>query len=314
MQRYLVRRLLGTIPVLFVSSILIFLIIHLIPGDPVYGLLPPNPSDEQVAAVRAKYGFDQPLYEQYVVWMSLVFQGDLGTSISNGWPVGRLLRLKFAVTLQLALAGFVVALITALPIGITAGLRPRGMIARFMGVYTTLGFAVPNFWIGILLILLFGVWLGVLPTSGFRSFTEDPVKALRYIVLPAFVLSIATSVIIANFLRHSVEEVVKSEFVTAAVAKGLPAHRILTKHILKNALIPVVTVATLQLGLMLAGTVITESLFGIPGMGRLIVDAISARDYAVVQGTLLFIVIIFIVLNFVTDLLYTWLDPRIRFN
>jgi peptide/nickel transport system permease protein len=314
MQRYLVRRLLGTIPVLFVSSILIFLIIHLIPGDPVYGLLPPNPSDEQVAAVRAKYGFDQPLYEQYVVWISLVLQGDLGTSISNGWPVTRLLRLKFAVTLQLALAGFVVALITSLPIGITAGLRPKGVIARFMGLYTTLGFAVPNFWIGILLILLFGVWWGLLPTSGFTSFTEDPVKALRYIVLPAFVLSIATSVIIANFLRNSVEEVAKSEFVTAAVAKGLPSFQILTKHILKNALIPVITVATLQLGLMLAGTVITESLFGIPGMGRLIVDAISARDYAVVQGTLLFIVIIFIVLNFVTDLLYAWLDPRIRFN
>ncbi len=314
MQSYLVRRLLGTIPVLFVSSILIFLIIHLIPGDPVYGLLPPSPSDEQVEAVRAKYGFDRPLYEQYAVWMSLVLKGDLGNSISNGWPVTRLLRLKFAVTLQLALAGFVVALITSLPIGIAAGLQPKGVVARFMGVYTTLGFAVPNFWIGILLILFFGVWLGLLPTSGFKDFTDAPLQALRYIILPAFVLSIATSVIIANFLRHSVEEVVKSEFVTAAVAKGLPSHQILTKHILKNALIPVITVATLQLGLMLAGTVITESLFGIPGMGRLIVDAISARDYAVVQGALLFIVIIFIVLNFVTDMLYAWLDPRIRFN
>jgi peptide/nickel transport system permease protein len=314
MRGYLLRRLIGIIPVLLVSSILVFLIIHLIPGDPVLGLLPPNPEPEQIEALRAKYGFDRPLHEQYLVWLSLVVRGDLGTSISNGWEVSKLLRLKFGVTLQLALAGFVVALITALPIGITAGLRPNGVVARFMGVYTTLGFAVPNFWIGILLILFFGVFLRLLPTSGFKSLFEDPARALRHLVLPAFVLSIATSVIIANFLRHSVEEVTKSEYVTAAMAKGLPYRLVLTKHILKNALIPVVTVAALQLGFMLAGTVITESLFAIPGMGRLIVDAIAARDYAVVQGALLFIVVIFIFLNFVTDLLYAWLDPRIRFD
>jgi peptide/nickel transport system permease protein len=314
MRSYLLRRLIGTLPVLLVSSIFIFLIIHLIPGDPVLGLLPPSPDPEQVATLRAKYGFDRPLHEQYFVWISLVLHGDLGKSISNGWQVTELLRLKFGVTVQLALAGFTLALLTSLPLGIAAGLRPNGFVARVINVYTTLGFAVPNFWTGILLILLFGVSLRLLPTSGFKSFTEEPLQALRYMILPAFTLSIATSVIIANFLKHSVEEVMRSEYVTAAIAKGLPNRQVLTKYILKNALIPVVTVATLQLGLMLAGTVITESLFGIPGMGRLIVDAISARDYAVVQGALLFIVIIFIVLNFVTDILYTWLDPRIRFN
>ncbi|MBV7332721.1 ABC transporter permease [Chloroflexi bacterium TSY] len=249
-----------------------------------------------------------------MIWLSLVLRGDLGKSIANGWDVGELIRLKFGVTVQLALCGFFVAVITAFPLGIAAGLRPKGWIAHFMNYYTTLGFAVPGFWIGILLILLFGVNLKLLPTSGFKSFLEDPVQALRHMILPAFVLSIATAVILANFLRHSVEEVAKSEYVTAAVAKGLPYRVVLVKHILKSALVPVLTVATLQLGLMLAGTVITESLFGIPGMGRMILDAITARDYAVLQGALLLVVIIFIVLNFVTDLLYGWLDPRIRLN
>jgi len=314
MQAYLLRRLIGTIPVLLISSILVFLIIHLLPGDPALSLLPPDPEPEQVEAVRARYGFDRPLYEQYLIWISLVLQGDLGRSISNGWDVSKLIRLKFGVTVQLALSGFIVALITSIPLGIAAGLRPQGLVARFMNYYTTLGFAVPNFWIGILLILFFGVTLRLLPTSGYKSILDDPVQALRHMILPAFVLSIATSVIIANFLRHSVEEVSKSEYVTAAVAKGLPRRLVLSKHILKNALIPVVTVAMLQLGLMLAGTVITESLFGIPGMGRMILDAISARDYAVLQGSLLLVVVIFIFVNFATDLLYGWLDPRIRLN
>jgi len=314
MQAYLFRRLIGTIPVLLISSILVFLIVHLLPGDPALSLLPPDPEPEQITAVRARYGFDRPLYEQYFIWISLVLQGDLGNSISNGWEVSKLIQLKFGVTVQLALSGFFVAVITSFPLGIAAGLRPKGLVARFMDYYTTLGFAVPNFWIGILLILLFSVTLQVLPTSGYRSFLTDPIQALRYMILPAFVLSIATSVIIANFLRHSVEEVSQSEYVTAAVAKGLPYRMVLGKHILKNALIPVVTVATLQLGLMLAGTVITESLFGIPGMGRMLLDAITARDYAVLQGGLLLIVIIFVFLNFITDLLYGWLDPRIRLN
>lgn len=314
MRAYLFRRLVGTIPVLIVSSILVFLIIHLIPGDPALSLLPPSPEPEQIEAVRARYGFDRPLYEQYFIWISRVLRGDLGNSISNGWAVTRLIKLKFGVTVQLALSGFIVALLTAFPLGIAAGLRPKGVVARFMNIYTTLGFAVPNFWIGILLILFFGVSLRLLPTSGYKSFLTEPVQALRYMILPAFVLSIATSVIIANFLRHSVEEVAKSEYVTAAIAKGLPYRTVLLKHILKNALIPVLTIATLQLGYMLAGTVITESLFGLPGMGRMILDAITARDYALLQGGLLLVVTIFVFLNFVTDLLYGWLDPRIRFN
>lgn len=314
MQTYLLRRLIGTIPVVLISTVLVFLIIHLIPGDPAFHLLPPNPSDEQIVLVRQRYGFDRPLYEQYRIWISRVLQGDLGTSISNRQPVSTLIRQRFGVTAQLAVSGFVLALLIATPLGIISGLNPHGIVARITSVYTTIGFVIPNFWLGILLILLFGVYLGWLPTFGFTSYFDDPIKALRSMILPAFTLSIATSVIIANFLRFSVQEVAGSEYVTAAIAKGLSFRRVLVRHILRNAMIPVITVATLQLGLMLAGTVITESLFSIAGMGRLLVDAITARDYAVLQGTLLVIVIVFLLINFLTDLLYAWFDPRIRLS
>jgi peptide/nickel transport system permease protein len=300
--------------VLFVSSILVFLIIRLIPGDPVLNLLPPNPKPEQIEAMRERYGFDKPLYVQYGIWLENILRGNLGTSISNGFDVGALLQLKFAVTIQLALAAMTIALLTAFPLGIAAGLRPSSLMARFLNLYTTLGFAIPNFWLGILLILCFGVWLRLLPTSGFTSITVDPLKALRFLLLPAFTLSIGTSVVIANFLRYSVEEVMRAEYISAAVARGLSYKRVVLKHALKNAMIPVVTVATLQLGAMLGGAVVTESVFGVPGIGRLMVDAIAGRDYPVVQGSLLLVVVIFIMLNFVTDVTYGWLDPRIRLS
>lgn len=314
MQSYLLRRIISTIPVVLISTILVFLIIHLIPGDPAYHLLPPNPTDEQVTLIRARYGFDQPLSEQYIKWFTKILQGDMGTSISNHLPVRELIQQRFGVTVQLALSGFAMALLISTPLGIISGLRPQGIIAKLTSVYTTIGFVIPNFWIGIILVLLFSVTLGWLPTSGFTNYFDDPIQALRTMILPSFTLSIATSVILANFLRFSVQEVASAEYVTAAIAKGLPYRRVLFRHILPNAMIPVLTVATLQLGLMLAGTVITENLFSIPGLGRLIVDAISARDYAVLQGTLLLIVIIFLLINFTTDLLYAWLDPRIRLN
>lgn len=314
MRSYLIRRVLSTLPVVLISTVLVFLIIHMIPGDPAYHLLPPNPTDEQIVLIRARYGFERPLPEQYISWFTRVLKGDLGTSISNHRPVRQLIEQRFGVTIQLALSGFVMALLISTPLGIISGLRPNGIVAKFTGAYTTVGFVIPNFWIGIMLVIVFSVNLGWLPTSGFASYFNDPIKALRHMILPSFTLSIATSVILANFLRYSVQEVARAEYITAAIAKGLPYRRVLLRHILPNAMIPVLTVATLQLGLMLAGTVITENLFSIPGLGRLLVDAISARDYAVMQGTLLLIVIIFLLINFITDLLYAWLDPRIRLN
>lgn len=312
MFNYLFRRIFSILPALLISSILVFLMIHLIPGDPVLNMLPPNPPQEDIDKVRAQFGFDRPLYEQYAIWLGNVLRGNFGNSISNGFAVNDLLWLKLGVTLELAIAGMFVALLIAIPIGIAAGLHPNGLFGRILSVFTTLGFAVPNFWLGILLILFFAVSLRWLPTSGFTSITEDPQQALRALVLPALTLSIGTAVVVANFLARSLEEVMRSEYITAAVARGMSQQRIVMKHALKNAMIPVITVAMLQLGIMLGGAVVTESVFGIPGLGRLIVDAISSRDYPLIQASVLLVVVIFLVLNFFTDLMYSWLDPRIR--
>jgi peptide/nickel transport system permease protein len=312
MYNYLFRRLFSILPALFISSVLVFLIIHFIPGDPVLNMLPPNPPQEDIAKVRAQYGFDRPLYEQYAIWLGNVLRGNLGNSISNGFAVNGLLWLKLGVTLQLAAAGMLLALVIAIPMGIAAGLNPSGISGRFLNLFTTLGFAVPNFWLGILLILLFAVTLRWLPTSGFTNILQDPEKAIRALILPALTLSIGTAVVVANFLARSLEEVMRSEYITASIARGMPRERIVMKHALKNAMIPVVTVAMLQLGIMLGGAVVTESVFGIPGLGRLIVEAISSRDYPVIQASILLVVVIFLVLNFFTDLMYSWLDPRIR--
>lgn len=312
MHGYVLRRLGSVVPVIFLASVLVFLLIYLIPGDPVLALLPSDPRPEQIAAMRAHYGFDRPLVEQYARWLSRASRGDLGQSISKGAAVGRLLRESFAVTAQLAAGAFVLALVIALPLGITAGIRPHGRLATFLSLYATMGLAVPAFWVGILLILVFGVWLQLLPTSGFRGFLHDPVQAARFLILPAVTLSLSQSAVLASFLRYSVQGVSGAEYVTAAIANGLPRRVILFKVIVKNALIPVVTVAALQLGHMLGGTVVVESVFSIPGLGRLLVDSIAARDYPVIQGALLLILTVFIALNFATDLLYSWLDPRIR--
>ncbi len=312
MYSYLFRRALSVLPVLLISSVLVFLIIHLVPGDPVLNMLPPNPPQEQIDMVRAQYGFDKPLYEQYAIWLGNFARGNLGNSIANGYAVSDLLWLKLGVTLQLAAAGMFVALLMAIPFGIAAGLYPHSLFGRILNLYTTLGFAVPNFWLGILLILFFAVSLGWLPTSGFTSITEHPGRALRALILPAITLSVGTAVVVANFLARSLEEVMQSEYITAAVARGMSRRRIVLKHALKNAMIPVVTVVMLQLGIMLGGAVVTESVFGIPGLGRLIVEAIAGRDYPVIQASLLLVVLIFLILNFMTDLMYGWLDPRIR--
>lgn len=315
MRAYIVRRLLGIFPVLVIASVLVFLIIHAIPGDPVYHLLPPDPAPEQIDAIREAYGFDDPLVTQYGRWVYNLFSGNLGRSISTGWQVSRLLRVKFGVTLQLAIVVFVLAFAISLPLGIRAGLRPDGFLnRRFLSMYTSLGFAVPSFWLGIILIIFFAVFLRILPTSGFRSIFENPIDGLRYLILPGFTQAIPGSVIYSNFIASAVEEVRKTEYVTAAIAKGLPWRIIIWKHILKNALIPVVTIAAITFGQIMAGAVITESVFRIPGLGSLLVQAIAARDYAVLQANLMLLVIIFITANFVADLLNAWLDPRIRYD
>lgn len=310
---YIAKRILWAIPVLLIASILIFSIVHLIPGNPVYLLLPPDNTPEQVEAMMKLYGFDQPLYVQYMKWLGNILRGDLGRAITNDQKVAKLIAMKIGPTVQLAVSSFVLSFLIALPLGIRAGMKPEGFLSRrFMSFFTSFGLAMPSFWLGILLILLFGVTLRWLPTTGYYSFADNPIKALRYILLPAITQALPASVIYSNFISNSVAAVRNSEYVIAARAKGIPQKRIITRHILKNAMIPVVTISAINFGRLMAGAVITENVFSIPGLGRLLVESISARDYAVVQIDLLLIVTIFIAANLTADILNGWLDPRIR--
>ena len=318
MKAYLLRRFIGLIPVLFISSFLIFLIIHLIPGDPAVLLVPevPPPTKEDIDAMRALYGFDKPILEQYVIWLGNVLKGDLGQSISKpSFSVFELISSKLWVTMHVALAAFIVSILISVPLGLRMGLNPEGFLAKkFLGFYTGIGFAIPSFWLGILLILLFSVFLGLFPTSGFKSLTDGPLISLKYLFLPALCGGIPGSVIYTNFIAASVKEIRSKEYITFAIAKGLPYSLVIFKHLLKNALIPVVTVAAATLGHTVAGAVITEKVFGIPGIGRLLVDAITARDYAVIQANFMVIIIFVMFANLVADILYGWLDPRIRLD
>ena len=318
MKAYLLRRFIGLFPVLFISSFLIFLIIHLIPGDPAVLLVPevPPPTKEDIDAMRALYGFDKPILEQYVIWLGNVLKGDLGQSISKpSFSVFELISSKLWVTMHVALAAFIVSILISVPLGLRMGLNPEGFLAKkFLGFYTGIGFAIPSFWLGILLILLFSVFLGLFPTSGFKSVTDGPLISLKYLFLPALCGGIPGSVIYTNFIAASVKEIRSKEYITFAIAKGLPYSLVILKHLLKNALIPVVTVAAATLGHTVAGAVITEKVFGIPGIGRLLVDAITARDYAVIQANFMVIIIFVMFANLVADILYGWLDPRIRLD
>ncbi|MGH7263780.1 MAG: ABC transporter permease [Candidatus Rokuibacteriota bacterium] len=314
MTKYIVVRLTHLVPVLFIASVAVWLMIYLIPGDPALALLGPDVTPEQLERARQRMGLDQPLPVQYALWLGRVAQGDLGVSYLNGLPVRALLAQRIPVTVQLTVASLVVALLIAGPLGIVAAVRPRSWVGRAAAWYNALAMAVPTFWLGILLVLLFGLYLRWLPTSGFVPVWEDPWRALRFSVLPAFTLGAYVSAVLARFTRAALLESLGQDYVRTARAKGLRERAVVGAHALRNALIPVVTVLGLQFGAFMGGAVITEAIFDYPGLGRMLLQAILTRDYTVVQGTILFVVAAFVVINLLTDLTYALLDPRIRYS
>jgi peptide/nickel transport system permease protein len=313
MARYVAWRLAQLVPVLFLASIAVWLMIYLIPGDPAIALLGGDATPEQLARARILMGLDQPLPVQYALWLGRVVRGDLGVSYLNGLPVRTMLAQRIPVTLQLTLASLVVALLIAGPLGIVAAVRPRSWIARGVTGYNALAMAVPTFWLGILLVLLFGIRLKWLPTSGFVPLWDEPARALRFLILPAFTLGAYVSAVLARFVRAALLETLFQDYVRTARAKGVREAAVVWLHALRNALIPVVTVVGLQFGAFMGGAVITEAIFDYPGLGRMLLQAILTRDYTVVQGTILFVVLAFVVINLLTDLVYALLDPRIRY-
>jgi peptide/nickel transport system permease protein len=314
MVNYILRRLLQTIPVLLLSSLFVFGLIRFIPGDPALVIAGPDALPEQVAAMQVRLGLDQPIWVQYLIWLRHVLQGDLGVSILNRYPVTELIWLKLGATLQLTLGAVIVSLVIAFPLGILSAVRRGSWIDRIASVFVALTYAIPTFWLGILLILLFALQLRWLPSSGYAEFGEKPLLALKLLILPSLTLGLYAAAVLTRFLKSSLLEIMGQDFVRTARAKGLAQHGIVFRHMLKNALIPFITVFGLQIGVFLGGSVVTESIFDWPGMGRMMLHAIQTRDYPVLQGGILFVVVGFIIVNLITDLTYALFDPRIRYQ
>ena len=308
----ILRRLIATIPVLLLVSAGVFALIHLTPGDPIDAMMAESVDDSVKRQLRSDLGLDRPLYLQYATWMGRLLQGDLGHSIRNREPVIENVGRRIKPSLQLAGFAMAISLLVATPIGILSAAHRNSTLDRVGTSFALFGICMPNFLIALLLIFLFGVTLRWLPISGYVDPMEEPWDGIRSLALPAITLGLALAAVITRTLRSSMLEALSEDYIRTARAKGLGDGAVVRRHALKNALIPVVTVLGLQLGTLIGGAVITEYVFALPGVGRLVVDAVFARDYPLVQGVVLLIAVGFILSNLMVDLLYGWIDPRIR--
>jgi peptide/nickel transport system permease protein len=293
-------------------SVLVFSLIHLVKGDPVRRALGTRYSQEAYDALRARNGLDLPLVEQYFRWAGRALTGDLGVSFRSGEPVTTLIGERLGATLTLAVAAILLALLIAIPLGTISALRPRSAVDRIATVISQFGISVPDFWLAIVLILVFAGTLGWLPTGGYVPLTEDPVEWAQRLILPAIATGVVSGSVLTRFVRSSVLEALGSDHVRTAQAKGLPERQVFTWHVLRNALLPLVTVTGVQLAYLLSGVVVVEIVFSWPGLGQLALQAVEARDYPVLQGAVLLFALIFLLINLLVDLLYTRIDPRIR--
>lgn len=309
---FLVLRVLSLVPVLFGTSLVVFFLTRLIPGDPVVALLGMEATPEAIAALRTRFALDSALPVQYLTWLGSILTGDFGRSIQTGRPVLPLLLGAFLPTLWLSLAATLVSLAIALPAGVVAATR-RDTAADYGASFIALcGLSMPSFWLGVLLILTFSIHLPILPASGYVAPGDDLLAFARHLVLPAVTLGTALAAAIMRMTRSTMLEVLDADFVRTARAKGLRRRSIVWRHAFGNAQIPIVTLLGVQFGQLLGGVVITETVFSWPGIGKLTVDAIFARDYPVVQGAVLLTAMLFVLINLVTDLVYTFIDPRLR--
>ena len=304
MWRYLARRLLLTIPVLVGVATLVFLLIHLVPGDPAQSMLGEGAAPQEVAALRSKLGLDLPLPVQFGRFISGLVRGDLGTSLRTGEPVAASIASRMPATAELALAAMVVALLIAVPLGVAAAVWKGTLVDQAAMTFALAGISIPNFWLGPMMAILFAIELGWLPVSGRGT--------LAHLVLPSVTLGAALAAILARMTRASLLDELHQLYVLASRARGASRARAIWCHAFRNSLVPVVTIVGLQFGSLLTGAIITETIFSWPGVGRLLIQSINFRDYPMVQGCILLIAITYVMVNLVTDLVYGWLDPRIR--
>lgn len=317
MGRYLAKRLLSLPPTLVGVSVLTFLFLRLIPGDAIAVRLGTSTvlSTEQLAELRGYLGLDQPLPVQYLNWLGFLLRGDAGYSIRTGQPVVAEIAARLPVTAELALAAALVALLLGIPLGLASALRPNtglDLCARSFGL---LGLSLPNFWLGTLFVLLFARYLRWMPnTGGYVELTQDPVANLRFLVFPAVTLGVAMAAVVMRTTRSAMLDVLGTEYIRTARAKGLGPAAVVNRHALKNGLIVVVTILGIQVGYLLSGAVVVEEIFSVPGLGRMLLNAIHQRDYALVQGAVLAVAVLFVTVNTLVDVLYGYLDPRIRYR
>ncbi len=318
MWRYLVRRVIVSLPVLFLVSVLTFFGTLMIPGDELttfYGAeIDANVTDAQLDALRHEYGLDKPAPVRYVRWLGDVLQGDLGTSLRAKEPVADLMRQKLSVSIWFASITLVFNLISGVSLGVVAGLHPGGKVDLAATTVATWGVATPNFWVAILLILLFSLKLGWFPAAGWVSPLESPLEAMRYMTLPILALGLFGSASIMRQTRAAFVEVMNQDYIRTARAKGLMHRNVVIKHALRNALIPIITLAAFQVAGLVSGSVLVERVFAIPGIGRLAVDATTTRDYPVIQGIVMMSAMAIVVANLLADLAYGIVDPRIRYT
>jgi peptide/nickel transport system permease protein len=312
MGNYILRRLLQGIPVLFLITAIVFLVVYFIPGDPAMVVLGQGASKENLAAMRHRMGLDQPLPVRYGVWIKHVLAGDLGRSLVFQQPVWKLIGHSLPITLYLTLFALLIAVTIALPAGTIAALKRNTWIDLVCTTWAFLGVSIPGFWLGIMLVIVFGVKLQWVPLEGYISPFDDLTASLKTMILPAFTLGVFLSGPLTRYLRSSMLQTMSQEFVLVARAKGLAERRVISGYMLRNSLIPFVTVLGIQFGYLIGGAVVIENVFALPGIGDLAVSAIGNRDYPVIQGVVLVVATGFVLINITVDILYALLDPRIR--
>lgn len=306
MARFIIQRLLGVIPVLFGVTLIVFLMLRLIPGNPVILSLGTSATPAEVHLLEVQLGLNKPLWSQYLAYIGGLLHGNLGLSMQSGLPVTVELAQRFPATLELASAALMIAVVFGYLFGVLASLKPNGVMARVIVIISTIFLAVPQFWLGLILIMVFSLILGWLPVFGFGG--------LSHLVLPALSVGLVAVAVNVRVIRTAMIEVLGADYVRTAKSKGLRPLRVVLRHVLPNALIPTITIIGLQLGFLLGGTVIVEQLFGWPGVGSLLISAIEARDYTVVQGGVLYLALMFIFANLLVDILYALVDPQVKFS
>jgi peptide/nickel transport system permease protein len=311
---YIIKRILSLIPVLFVVSVAIFLIVHLTPGDPAAAILGIEASEQEIDALNEEMGLNLPIHQQYLNWVTGVLQGNFGDSYFMDEPVTESILSHLGPTVSLAILAEIVSLVLAIPIGILAAYRRGSFTDQSLMVISLLGMAIPSFLLGLLLMLTFGVYLKWLPIAGYDPLSEGLWNHIRYLILPAIALGTIQAALVARMTRSSMLEVLNKNFIKTARSKGVKERKVITKHALRNAFLPILTVIGQSFGTLVTGAVVVETIFNLPGLGQLIINSIERRDFAVIQGVVLFVTLIYVFINLLVDLLYGVIDPRVRLD